>query len=49
MASQRIAGVDVQLNLRNALGANYYETAQSNNNIMPAAGRNGGVTVRYRF
>ena len=49
MASQRIAGVEVQLNLRNALGANYYETAQSNNNIMPAAGRNGGVTVRYRF
>ena len=49
MASQRIAGVEVQLNLRNALGADYYETAQSNNNIMPASGRNGGVTVRYRF
>ncbi len=49
MASQRIGGVEVQLNLRNALGADYYETAQSNNNIMPAAGRNGGVTVRYRF
>jgi catecholate siderophore receptor len=49
MASQRVAGVEVQLNLRNALGADYYETAQSNNNIMPASGRNGGVTVRYRF
>jgi outer membrane receptor for monomeric catechols len=49
MASQRIGGVEVQLNLHNALGTTYYETAQSNNNIMPAASRNGGVTVRYRF
>jgi catecholate siderophore receptor len=49
MASQRLGSFELQLNLRNALGNTYYETAQGNNNIMPAAGRNGGVTVRYRF
>ena len=40
---------EVQLNVRNLLDEDYYETAHANNNIMPAAGRNGLVTVRYRF
>ncbi len=40
---------EVQLNLRNLLDEDYYESAHANNNIMPAAGRNGLVTVRYRF
>jgi len=49
MAGYRFGHCEVQLNLRNLLDEDYYETAHSNNNIMPAAGRNGLVTVRYRF
>ena len=49
MAGYRFGHYEVQLNLRNLLDEDYYETAHSNNNIMPAAGRNGLVTVRYRF
>ena len=49
MAGYRFGHYEVQLNLRNLLDEDYYETAHANNNIMPAAGRNGLVTVRYRF
>lgn len=49
MAGYRIGHYEVQLNMRNLLDEDYYESAHSNNNIMPAAGRNGLVTVRYRF
>jgi catecholate siderophore receptor len=49
MAGYRIGHYEVQLNVRNLLDEDYYESAHANNNIMPAAGRNGLVTVRYRF
>lgn len=49
MAGYRIGHYEIQLNVRNLLDDDYYESAHSNNNIMPAAGRNGLVTVRYRF
>jgi catecholate siderophore receptor len=49
MAGYRIGQYEVQVNVRNLLDEDYYESAHSNNNIMPAAGRNGLVTVRYRF
>jgi catecholate siderophore receptor len=49
MAGYRFGHYEVQLNVRNLLDQDYYESAHANNNIMPAAGRNGLVTVRYRF
>ena len=49
MAGYRFGHYEVQLNVRNLLDEDYYESAHANNNIMPAAGRNGLVTVRYRF
>jgi catecholate siderophore receptor len=49
MASYRFGRYDLQVNVRNLLDQDYYESAQGNNNIMPAAGVNGLVSLRYRF
>jgi catecholate siderophore receptor len=40
---------DVVLNLRNIGSVSYYESAHSNNQIMPGAPVNGSLTVRYRW
>jgi catecholate siderophore receptor len=40
---------DVAVNLRNIGNVNYYESAQSNNQILPGAPVNGSVTMRYRW
>ena len=45
----RFSRYEVAVNLRNLLDAEYFETSHSNSQIMPAAGRNGLVTLRYRW
>jgi outer membrane receptor protein involved in Fe transport len=40
---------DIALNLRNIGNVTYYESAQSNAQILPGAPVNGAVTVRYRW
>ena len=49
MAGYRFGRYEVQLNVRNLLDEDYYETAHSNNNVVPAAGRIGLVTVISTF
>jgi catecholate siderophore receptor len=45
----RFTRVEIALNLRNLLDEAYYESSHGNTQIMPAAGRNGLVTLRYRW
>lgn len=49
MAAYRIGHYEIAFNLRNALDAQYYESSHTNTQIMPAAGRNGLLTLRYRW
>jgi catecholate siderophore receptor len=49
MAAYRIGRYEVALNLKNLLDADYYESSHSNTQIMPAAGLNGLVSIRYRW
>ncbi len=47
--SYRRAKWDASINLRNLLNRTYYETAQSDFQILPAAPINGLLTLRYRW
>jgi catecholate siderophore receptor len=49
MAAYRIGRYEVSLNLKNLLDADYYDSSQGNTQIMPAAGVNGLVSIRYRW
>jgi catecholate siderophore receptor len=49
MAAYQIGRYEVALNLKNLLDTDYYETSNGNTQIMPAAGINGLVSVRYRW
>ena len=49
MAAYRIGRYEVAVNVKNLLDAEYYESSQGNTQIMPAAGINGLVSVRYRW
>jgi catecholate siderophore receptor len=49
VVAYRIGHYEVQVNVKNLFDEEYYETAHSNTNVMPAAGRNGLVAVRYRW
>jgi catecholate siderophore receptor len=49
IVAYRFARYEIALNVRNLLDAGYYESSQSNTQIMPASGRNGLVTLRYRW
>jgi catecholate siderophore receptor len=42
-------GIQAQLNLENLLGAHYFPTANSDNNIAPGAPRAAKLTLGYRF
>ena len=42
-------GVEAQLNIENLLGADYFATAHSDNNIAPGAPVTGRATLRFRF
>ena len=42
-------GVEAQVNVENLLGAHYFPTANSDNNISPGAPRTVKATVGYRF
>ena len=42
-------GVEAQVNVENILGAHYFATANSDNNIAPGAPRAVKATVGYRF
>jgi catecholate siderophore receptor len=41
--------VEVQLNVENLLGADYFPTAHNDNNIAPGAPRTARATLRFRF
>ena len=43
------AGVEAQVNVENLLGAHYFPTANSDNNIAPGAPRSVKATLGYRF
>jgi catecholate siderophore receptor len=49
MAAYRIGRYEIAFNLKNLLDATYYESSNGNTQIMPAAGRNGLLSVRYRW
>ena len=49
MAAWRLGHYEVSFNLKNLLDADYYESSHSNTQIMPAAGRNGLLSLRYRW
>ncbi len=49
MAAYRLGRYEVALNLKNLLDDDYYESSNGNTQIMPAAGINGLVSVRYRW
>jgi catecholate siderophore receptor len=49
MGAYRIGRYEVALNLKNLLDTDYYETSNGNTQIMPAAGINGLVSIRYRW
>ncbi len=49
VVAYRFSHYEVAVNMRNLLDAAYFETSHSNSQIMPAAGRNGLVTLRYRW
>ena len=49
MAAYRIGHYELSLNVKNLLDADYYESSHSNTQIMPAAGRNGLLSLRYRW
>jgi len=49
MAAYRLGRYELALNLKNLLDADYYESSQGNTQIMPAAGFNGLVSLRYRW
>jgi catecholate siderophore receptor len=49
MAAYRLGRYEVAFNLKNLLDATYYESSNSNTQIMPAAGRNGLLSLRYRW
>lgn len=49
MASYRIGHYEIAFNLKNLLDEQYYESSHANTQIMPAAGRNGLLSLRYRF
>ena len=42
-------GIEAQLNVENLLGADYFATAHSDNNIAPGAPRTARATLRFRF
>ena len=42
-------GVEAQINVENLLGAHYFPTANTDNNIAPGAPRTVKATVGYRF
>jgi catecholate siderophore receptor len=42
-------GVEVQLNVENLFGADYFPTAHNDNNIAPGAPRTARATVRFGF
>jgi catecholate siderophore receptor len=42
-------GIDAQINVENLLGAHYFPTANSDNNIAPGAPRSVKATLGYRF
>ena len=42
-------GLEAQLNVENVLGAHYFPTANSDNNIAPGAPRTVKASVGYRF
>jgi catecholate siderophore receptor len=48
-AFYRTGRYDVQLNIQNVGNVRYYDSAQSDYQIYPAAPVNGSVTLRYRF
>lgn len=41
--------IEAQLNVENILGADYFSTAHSDNNIAPGAPRNAKATIRFSF
>ena len=43
------AALEAQVNVENMLGAHYFPTANSDNNIAPGAPRTVKATVGYRF
>jgi len=49
MAAYRFGRYEVAFNLKNLLDAEYYESSNSNTQLMPAAGRNGLLSLRYRW
>ena len=49
MAAYRLGRYEVALNLKNLLDRDYYESSNGNTQIMPAAGINGLVSIRYRW
>ena len=49
MAAYRLGRYEIALNLKNVLDAEYYESSNGNTQIMPAAGRNGLLSIRYRW
>jgi catecholate siderophore receptor len=49
LAAYRLGRYEVALNLKNLLDADYYESSNGNTQLMPAAGVNGLVSVRYRW
>jgi catecholate siderophore receptor len=49
MAAYRLGRYEVALNLKNLLDTDYYESSNGNTQIMPAAGINGLVSIRYRW
>jgi len=42
-------GIEVQANVENILGVNYFPTAHNDNNIAPGAPRNAKLAVRFAF
>ena len=42
-------GIEAQLNLENVLGARYFASASSDNNILPGAPRTLRGTLRFQF
>ena len=42
-------GIEAQVNVENLLGAHYFPTANSDNNIAPGAPRTVKATLGYRF
>ena len=49
MAAYRIGRYEIAFNVKNVLDDDYYESSNGNTQIMPAAGRNGLLSVRYRW